>query len=115
MTWLGEAWAGARLATRLPRFLRHPFSVEDARTIVAARLASREASFLDVLRRRVYERPTSPYRALLEHARCGRVILSAWSARTASRGLCASSTERACTSRSTSSRGGGRSSGADGP
>jgi hypothetical protein len=70
MSWLGEAWLGVSLAARLPRFLRHPLAVDEARAIVAARLARREASFLDVVARGVYERPASPYRALLGFAGC---------------------------------------------
>ena len=70
MSWLGEAWLGARLVARLPGFLRRPLTVNEARAAVAARLAHREASFLDVVGRRVFERPASPYRALLERAGC---------------------------------------------
>lgn len=65
MTWLGEAWIGIRLATRLPGFLRRPLTVPEAHAAVATRLAHRETSFLDVVRRGVFERPGSPYRALL--------------------------------------------------
>ncbi|MGH7319589.1 MAG: hypothetical protein ACRELA_08185, partial [Candidatus Rokuibacteriota bacterium] len=61
MSWLGEAWLGLRLAARLPGFLRHPLALDEARAIVAARLARRETSFLDVVRRGVYEHPTSQY------------------------------------------------------
>ncbi len=70
MSWLAEAWLGVRLAAELPGFLRRPLTLDDARAAVAARLAHREASFLEVVRRRVYERPTSPYRALLARAGC---------------------------------------------
>lgn len=70
MSWLAEAWLGVRLAAELPRFLRRPLTLDDARAAVAARLAHREASFLEVVRRRVYERPTSPYHALLARAGC---------------------------------------------
>ena len=72
MSWLGEAWIGVRLAARLPRFLRHPLTVDEAHRAVATRLDRREASFLDVVGRRVFERPASPYRALLERAGCER-------------------------------------------
>ena len=70
MSWLAEAWLGVRLAAELPGFRRRPLTLDDARAAVAARLAHREASFLEVVRRRVYERPTSPYRALLARAGC---------------------------------------------
>lgn len=72
MSWLGEAWLGVRLAARLPGFLRRPLTLDDASAAVATRLAHREASFLDVVRRCVFERPASPYRALLERAGCER-------------------------------------------
>ena len=45
MSWLAEAWLGVRLAAELPRFLRRPLTLDDARAAVAARLAHREASF----------------------------------------------------------------------
>jgi hypothetical protein len=72
MTSLGEAWLGLRLAASLPAFLRRPLAVDEARATVAARLARREASFLDLLARGVYGRPTSVYRALLHLAGCER-------------------------------------------
>ncbi|MGH7358769.1 MAG: hypothetical protein ACREJR_08145, partial [Candidatus Rokuibacteriota bacterium] len=75
MTWLREAWIGARLATRLPGFLRRPLTVPEARAAVATRLAHRDTSFLDVVRRGVFERPGSPYRALLERAGCEQADL----------------------------------------
>ena len=72
MSWLGEAWIGVRLAARLPGFLRHPLTVDEAHRVVATRLDRREASFLDVVGRCVFERPGSPYRALLDRAGCER-------------------------------------------
>ena len=72
MSWLGEAWLGARLMARLPGFLRRPLTLNEAHAAVAARLAHREASFLDLVGRRVFERPGSPYRALLGRAGCER-------------------------------------------
>jgi hypothetical protein len=70
MTWLGEAWLGLKLAAGLPGFLRHPLRIDEARAIVRDRLAGREASFLDLLRRVVYGRRDSPYRALVRAAGC---------------------------------------------
>lgn len=60
----------ARLVARLPGFLRHRLSVEEARAIMARRLANREADFLWLVRQGVYARPASPYRRLLELAGC---------------------------------------------
>ncbi len=55
---------------RLPGFLRHPLTQEEARHILRGRLAHREADFLALLRRAVYDWPPSPYRRLLAHAGC---------------------------------------------
>lgn len=50
------------------RYLRADLDEGAARARLAARLADREGLLLDVLRRGVYARPGSPYRALLLHA-----------------------------------------------
>ena len=42
----------------------------EARALVAGRLEQRDAAFLEAMRRGVYERPGSPYRALLALAGC---------------------------------------------
>ena len=60
----------ARLARDLPRFLRHPVSVPEARTVVARRRARREDDFLKVVRQGIFEHPPSPYRPLLRRAGC---------------------------------------------
>lgn len=65
-----EAWLGLRLVARLPGFLRRPWTVDAARAAVRERLAGREASFLALVRGAVFERPGSPYRALLDRAGC---------------------------------------------
>jgi hypothetical protein len=61
---------GVSLALRLPAFLRHPPSVEQARTILTGRLARREADFLRLARRAIFANATNPYRALLALAGC---------------------------------------------
>jgi hypothetical protein len=66
----GDVRAGARLARRLPSILRHPLTLDDARSILAHRLRNREADFLTLVRRVAYERPDSPYRRLLVLAGC---------------------------------------------
>ena len=50
------------------RYLRADLDEDAARARLAERLADRERLLLDVLRRGVYARPASPYRALLLHA-----------------------------------------------
>jgi hypothetical protein len=49
----------------LRHWLRETISFEEARARVACRLASREDSFLRLLRRRVFGNPRSPYLPLL--------------------------------------------------
>src|SRR5918999_5151941 len=63
---------GARFLWRLPAFLRHPVSPEQALTILRRRLAQREADFLALMRQAVYGRAgrSSPYRKLLGLAGC---------------------------------------------
>ena len=67
---LADARAGARLLTRLPTFLRRPVDVEGARGSLARRLATRGETVLDLVRRAIYARPSSPYARLLRHAGC---------------------------------------------
>jgi hypothetical protein len=62
---------GTRILTRLPRFLRRPVTADAARRELGRRLEHRGPAFLDLVRRAVYERPQSPYAALLRHAGCG--------------------------------------------
>ena len=60
----------ARLATRLPAFLRQRVTLEDARSQLRRRLDEREANFLDVAERGIYAHPASPYLPLLRAAGC---------------------------------------------
>ena len=54
----------------LPRFLRRRMTIEEAREVVRRGLAEREANFLRLLRRGIFENPRSPYLRLLELAQC---------------------------------------------
>ena len=65
---LGELRRFGRYAKALPSYLRSPVDAGAARAAIAARLRSRETSFLRLLEQGVYERPASPYRPLLERA-----------------------------------------------
>lgn len=67
---LDDVAIGARFLWRLPFFLRHPLSLEEARAILRQRLEQREADFLTLARRAIYEHPGSPYRQLLSLAGC---------------------------------------------
>jgi hypothetical protein len=59
-----------RFVLGLPGFLRHPVTVDRARTILRHRLEQREARFLTLFGSVVYDRPASPYRSLLRAAGC---------------------------------------------
>jgi hypothetical protein len=67
---LDDLIGAAGLIARLPGYLRHPLSLEEARAIVRRRLECREADFLDLARRAIFSNPASPYRALLRSAGC---------------------------------------------
>jgi hypothetical protein len=74
---LGELVAITRFLARLPGFLRRPLGPGEARRILGQRLAARERDFLDLVRRTVYGRDDSPYRALLVAAGCAYEDLAA--------------------------------------
>jgi hypothetical protein len=61
---------GARLLSRLPRWLRQPVTLSEARTTLAERLRDRDATFLTNVRRGVFDRPRSPYARLFVLAGC---------------------------------------------
>jgi hypothetical protein len=61
---------GARFLYRLPGFLRRPIRFEQAERILQHRLQHREAAFLALARRAIYEQPASVYRRLLRLAGC---------------------------------------------
>jgi hypothetical protein len=61
---------GTRLAFKLPFFLRHPITFEEARGTVRDRLEQREESFLATVRKAIYPFPENPYRKLLDLAGC---------------------------------------------
>jgi hypothetical protein len=61
---------GLRFLCRLPSFLRHPVSIAEARVTLRQRLERREADFLTIAKRAIYEHSGSPYRQLLKLAGC---------------------------------------------
>ena len=65
-----DARAGLRFAAQLPRFLRRRMSAEETRGILRTRLERREADFLALVQRVIYNNPQSPYRELLALAGC---------------------------------------------
>src|SRR5512132_3933803 len=60
---------GGRFLAALPRFLRTPFGLDEARATVKQRLEHRASRFLARVDE-AYHRPASPYRRLLDHAGC---------------------------------------------
>ncbi len=60
----------ARLSRDLRPFLAAPISEPTAEAILRRRLEAREERFLGLLKRAVYDRPSSPYLQLLEAAGC---------------------------------------------
>lgn len=58
----------ARFAFGLPSHLRRRITLDEARAIVADRLAHREENFLRLVDRAIWARPASPYRWLLARA-----------------------------------------------
>jgi hypothetical protein len=69
-TLVREAITASRFLVRLPAFVRRPVDHGEARRTLEGRLARREADFLALARRAIYENPTSPYRPLLAAAGC---------------------------------------------
>jgi phenylacetate-coenzyme A ligase PaaK-like adenylate-forming protein len=59
-----------RFVRKLPVFLRHKVSLAEARAVVERRLAEREASFLRLVERGIFDHERSPYRPLLRWAGC---------------------------------------------
>jgi hypothetical protein len=70
MSLLGELTMYGRFLARLPGFLRHPISLDEARAVLRRRLDERESSFLRLLERGVFGHPRSPYLPLLRGAGC---------------------------------------------
>jgi hypothetical protein len=69
---LDDVRVGARFLSRLPGFLRRPLALADARETFRRRLEGRAEAFLTLAKRAIYERPSSPYHALLKYAGCER-------------------------------------------
>ena len=67
---VGDVVSAARFLRRLPGFLRHPLTVDEARAIFRRRLERREADFLELVRVGIYAVEDNPYRQLLRLAGC---------------------------------------------
>ena len=67
---LDDVAVAARLLVSMPSLRRQRMSGQQARAILGHRLAHREADFLALAQRTIYQRPGSPYRQLLDLAGC---------------------------------------------
>jgi hypothetical protein len=67
---LTDAAAASRFLLGLPAFARYRLDPAQSRSILVQRLERRAGDFLDLMKRAVFGRPGSPYRALLRHAGC---------------------------------------------
>jgi hypothetical protein len=65
-----DAAIAVRFLSSLPRFLRTPLTLSEARAILRDRFERRAAAFLELARRSVFGRPASPYGRLLASAGC---------------------------------------------
>jgi hypothetical protein len=74
---LSELVSLVRFAAGLPAFVRQKMTLDEARGIILRRMVERERNFLRSVERGVFGRPRSPYRSLLEEARCGSADLRA--------------------------------------
>ena len=61
---LADVKIGARFLSRLPSFLRHPLTLEQARAILRRRFERRETDFLAIAKSGIYQRAHSPYQPL---------------------------------------------------
>ncbi|MGE3521078.1 MAG: hypothetical protein AB7J63_19210, partial [Vicinamibacterales bacterium] len=71
MSWaasIGESLMAARVVASLPRFLRQTPTLESSRAALESSLRERSQTFLEFLRRAVYEHPDSPYQPILRQA-----------------------------------------------
>ena len=70
MSALSDLQMYGRFIFGLPGFLRRRMTVEEARGGIRRGLAEREDNFLRVIRRGIFENPSSPYLPLLKLAQC---------------------------------------------
>jgi len=67
---LADILAGAKFISRIPSFVRRPITSAEASRTLAARLRNREADFLYLAKKGVYENPKNPFRTMLALAGC---------------------------------------------
>src|SRR5262245_20919590 len=67
---LDDLRVGAGFLSRLPGYFRRPVGPAEARATLRRRMEHREADFLLMALRGIYDNPASPYRELLALAGC---------------------------------------------
>ncbi len=67
---LGRIKSALVLAAALPRYFRHPITVQQAEEETKRLLDTRVERFLELVRTQIYDCPGSPYLRLLKHAGC---------------------------------------------
>ena len=70
MSIVNESKTFARFVSGLPSFLRQRITLEEAQRVIQRRVAEREQNFLATLDAGVFENHRSPYRRMLQLARC---------------------------------------------
>src|SRR5262249_36506245 len=70
MSFRDELIGAAGLISGLPKYLRQPLSIAEARDIVRRRLERRQTDFLELARDLIFGNPAAPYSALLRSAGC---------------------------------------------
>ena len=65
---IAEVKSIVRYLSALPSYLRRPITLEDARRRLSEQMARRDAAFLGIVQRGIFDNPGSPYRRLLQHA-----------------------------------------------
>jgi len=65
-----QLYAGIQFFLRLPRYLRHPMTLAEARMSLSNRLRTRDESFLEKVKLDIFGHPESPYFRLFQYAGC---------------------------------------------
>lgn len=68
--WIADGGAGFRLLRGLPRFLHRPITSQQAHAVLRRRLERREARFVSLVQRAIYDVGLNPCRQLLDLAGC---------------------------------------------
>jgi len=67
---LNDAVIGAGFLRKIPSFLGHPWTLDEAREVLRRRIGNQATDFCSLMKAAVYGNRASPYRRLLDHAGC---------------------------------------------